>query len=66
MAKSKCGTCQYRQQMGIHLLCNYICVTGHMRGCSTKDCTRYVKGKRLKSADEENFGDYTKINRSFY
>lgn len=57
MAKSKCSTCQYRQKINESLLiCNYIGVTGHMRGCSAKNCTRYVRGKRIHSKYEEDLG----------
>ena len=53
MAKSKCGTCQYRQKMTDKLvICNYLGVTGHVRGCSPKNCKKYVKGKRIRSKDD--------------
>ena len=28
--------------------CDYICITGHRRGCKVEDCNVYVKGKRSK------------------
>lgn len=59
MAKSKCGTCRYRQPIGAHMCCNYIGVTGHMRGCPAEKCTRYEKGSKLPPiAEEKIWMDY--------
>lgn len=45
-----CKTCKYRigvnyKVEGMH--CNYIEITGHMRGCDAADCDKYEKGKML-------------------
>lgn len=45
-----CKTCQYRIGKNYRMegmRCNYIEVTGHMRGCDAADCDKYVKGKML-------------------
>lgn len=48
-----CRTCMYRmtQQELINagLRCDYICATGHSRGCSASDCDKYVKGNLKKN-----------------
>ena len=47
----QCRTCIYRSnhhdQNADLIHCDYIGMTGHMRGChSSPTCTKYVKGKR--------------------
>lgn len=59
--KNKCNTCQYRQPIGAYMYCNYISVTGHMRGCSAADCTKYVKGRKLPSMDEEELRRFKEV-----
>ena len=49
----KCKTCIYHSYIAgsynSTLICQYILITGHMRGCPAGDeCIRYEKGKRLK------------------
>ena len=50
-----CRTCMYRmtqaELINACLRCNYICATGHSRGCSASDCDKYVlkKSKKRKS-----------------
>lgn len=42
-----CKTCRFRDpdgNLGIGVHCGYITFTGHMRGCSWKECTRYEPG----------------------
>lgn len=51
--RKKCKTCRYRQgpwdtRQG-RGSCDYLEITGHMRGCTPEDCNRYVKGPRLDS-----------------
>lgn len=29
--------------------CNFIVLTGHMRGCKVEDCNRFVAGKKIKA-----------------
>ena len=38
------GTGQGLEQSG---LCNYILITGHMRGCPPESCDKYTEGKKL-------------------
>lgn len=45
----KCGRCKYSIKMGTVTTCNYILVTGRMRGCEIENCTKY-EGKAKKSA----------------
>lgn len=51
--RKKCKTCRYRQgpwdtRQG-RGSCDYLGITGHMRGCTPEDCNRYVKGPRMDS-----------------
>ena len=46
--RKKCRTCCYRGESGKNG-CDYIWITGEMRGCSVEECSRYVRGRRLKS-----------------
>ena len=55
----QCRTCIYRSnhhdQNADLIHCDYIGMTGHMRGChSSPTCTKYVKGKRLKKRQSFN------------
>lgn len=56
-----CYTCRYRtgeyerEKAGMN--CNYICCTGHSRGCKSDKCTKYEKGRRIK-VDMLATGDY--------
>lgn len=47
-----CQTCKYRttraNELDNGMLCNYIGITGKMRGCKAEYCTRYEKGKHKK------------------
>lgn len=45
--RKRCGTCKYRgcNENG----CDYIYITGHRRGSSVEECSRYEKGKRIKA-----------------
>lgn len=46
--KRKCKTCSYRSGKYGEGNCDYILLTGHMRGCRPDDCDKYKRGKRLK------------------
>lgn len=59
MAKKKCKTCIYRAAEAELGNCDYILITGHMRGCPAgDDCIRYEKGERIglkKHVNTENY-----------
>lgn len=46
--RKKCKTCIYR---GYPNGCDFILATGERRGCPASECTRYVKGKKIKLPD---------------
>lgn len=46
MAK-KCGHCKYRCKVSFGICCQYILVTGHMRGCDPDNCDKFVNGKMV-------------------
>ena len=52
-----CRTCMYRmtqsELINAGLRCDYICATGHSRGCSASDCDKYVLGKTKKRKIKE-------------
>lgn len=54
----QCRTCIYRsnhEENTDRIHCDYIGFTGHMRGCHpSPNCTKYVKGKRLKNRQHFN------------
>ena len=55
----QCRTCIYRSnhhdQNADLIHSDYIGMTGHMRGChSSPTCTKYVKGKRLRTKQHFN------------
>lgn len=47
-----CQTCKYRttraNELDSGMLCNYIGITGKMRGCKPEYCIKYEKGKHEK------------------
>lgn len=47
-----CQSCKYRttraNELDSGMLCNYIGITGKMRGCKAEYCIRYEKGKHKK------------------
>ena len=47
-----CQTCKYRttraNELDNGMLCNYIGITGKMRGCKAEYCIRYEKGEHEK------------------
>ena len=49
----KGSSCIYRQLNPNLGNCDYICKTGHSRGCSAIDCDKYVKGKPIAGMKEE-------------
>lgn len=46
MAK-KCKTCRYRAAVQEFGNCDYILITGHMRGCPSNNCDKYENGERI-------------------
>lgn len=47
----KCGRCKYSIKMGTVTTCNYILITGRMRGCEIENCTKYEgKARKRKAA----------------
>ena len=52
-SRRKCSSCIYRQLNPNLGNCDYICKTGHSRGCSAIDCDKYVKGKPIAGMKEE-------------
>ena len=45
-----CRSCAYRARDYLsdgNPFCNYICVTGHRRGCPAEKCTKYRRGRKL-------------------
>ncbi len=46
--KQRCKKCKYHGVAGtIGIICNYLLVTNHMRGCEATHCSRYEKGERI-------------------
>lgn len=46
----KCKSCRYGATAGAVLICDYIGINGHTRGCPVgEDCIRYVKGQKARS-----------------
>lgn len=55
----QCKTCIYRSNHhdsnADRIHCDYLGIMGHMRGChSSPTCTKYVKGKRLRTKQHFN------------
>lgn len=55
--KKACKKCKYRgrcpgktdhKRESTQNGCNFIVLTGHMRGCKVEDCNRFVEGARAK------------------
>lgn len=48
--KKKCAKCVYHSSVssGHDIICDYIGVTGHSRGCPASQCDKYRKGKQIK------------------
>lgn len=48
-----CQTCKYRttkkNELDNGMLCNYIGITGKMRGCKAEYCIKYEKGQKQKT-----------------
>lgn len=52
--KRKCFDCKFRASSLIKgANCDYISITGHMRGCPADACTRYEPGARIITEDEK-------------
>ena len=51
-AGRKYSSCIYRQLNPNLGNCDYICKTGHSRGCSAINCDKYVKGRPIASMKE--------------
>ena len=43
----RCGSCIYRGAQPPQSCCNYILITGHMRGCPVIGCRKYEKGDKI-------------------
>lgn len=43
----RCGSCIYRGAQPPQSCCNYILITGHMRGCPIEGCSKYEKGEKI-------------------
>lgn len=43
----RCGLCIYRGAQPPQSCCNYILITGHMRGCPVEGCSKYEKGEKI-------------------
>lgn len=43
----RCGSCIYRGAQPPQSCCNYILITGHMRGCPVEGCSKYEKGEKI-------------------
>lgn len=39
------------EQGFMHGNCNYICITGKIRGCDVENCDKYINGKRKEEKD---------------
>ena len=53
-----CRSCKYSNQPNLWTVsgrCNYICVTGHSRGCPASDCDKYERGRRLPIKTDKTF-----------
>lgn len=48
IAKKQCNKCQYRSGAYGEGACDYLLVTGHMRGCRPEECDKFIKGRRIK------------------
>lgn len=44
----RCRKCKYRGPEHSVQCCDYILITGQMRGCSIANCDKFVKGKRMR------------------
>ena len=48
--KGKCRKCRFRAPYGDVNGCDYMHITGHMRGCPPgDDCTRFEEGERKRA-----------------
>lgn len=43
----RCSSCIYRGAQPPGSCCNYILITGHMRGCPVIGCRKYEKGEKI-------------------
>ena len=50
-----CKDCRYRTTNTDHGTCNYIGITGHMRGCPAVNCKRYEKGEPEPEKGEDMY-----------
>lgn len=51
--QEKCAKCVYRCGVNFRgtaagILCNYLEITGHMRGCRPDQCDKFKKGKKIE------------------
>ena len=53
MRVSKCRICIYRSEYRNINKCDYITITGHMRGCPPgEECTKFAAGDRLPTPEK--------------
>lgn len=60
--KKLCDTCKFSIKLSSGVYCNHCELFGHSRGCEPENCTRYVKGKRIKVLDNER--DLMRLRKS--
>lgn len=52
----KCKRCRFSMYLQGHYLCDYLSITGHMRGCEYgKNCEKFDEKRRIRRASEEIF-----------
>lgn len=47
-------TCAYAEQAGAALICNYIGIESHRRGCDPEACDKYKKAERRRGRPKKN------------
>lgn len=50
-----CQDCRFRTTNSAHGTCNYIGITGHMRGCSAVNCKKYEKGDPEPEREDDDY-----------
>lgn len=50
--RTHCAKCQYSGSSSMGLCCNYLLITGKIRGCNSRYCIRYVKGQRIRIGED--------------
>lgn len=53
--KNLCNTYKFSTSIsGCRVICNYMDLFGHSRGCKPENCAKYEKGKRIRTPSNEN------------